>query len=171
MAIKISKNELYWNRSGIICGCICASLQLAVTVVCGNPMYILQRPDISIIMPPMWIYLLLSLTLSFLLGYGGGNIINCARCGKRYSRFERNIYIGGLFFISLIFLNLIRYQLFFKDGRIFTAFIVTLLCAASSAVSAYFWCRVSTLSAIITASFTMWMVYNVILTLTVLFRL
>ncbi len=159
--------DLSLNKLGVLCGAISLLLTFLSQILTGNQSILLLRADLRSLLPPLWLLNLLSLFLSFLLGYAGGSVTEAA--GK-YVGYRQNACFGGLFFLALLFLNLIRHPLFFGCGKPFLSLLATLCAILCAGLAARIWMKVCISAALITGAYVLWLFYLLILNLSVLFH-
>lgn len=158
------------NTISIILASIYTILTLLVRLISGSPFDMLHKFNTSNLLPPIWLFNLCSLFWAFIIVYAAGIIINQVSCGKCRGKMEICSYKGGLFFVSVLFLSLIWYPVFFIAERPFIALIVSLSMAICSALCAFFWSGINRIAALIVAAYTLWSSYIVFINLSVLFQ-
>ena len=164
--MKHSKNNV--NKTAMIFGILGIILCLLTRIFSGSPYNMIHTLDPSDIIPPIWLFNLLSIAWSFLSGYAAGMIVCAVAKGSVRGSRELFAYKGGLFFIAYAFLSLIWYPLFFGEERLFLSFLITLLKVLTAAVCMYFWSYSVTSAALIMAANALWSFYILLVNLSVI---
>jgi tryptophan-rich sensory protein len=119
----------------------------------------IHKLDSAELIPPMWIFNLLWLVWSYLSGSAAGAVICNVSIGRTSGREEIQAYKGGLFFISLLFLNLIWYPILFINESLFLSLVVLLTSVICSILCSAAWQKVNRMPGLIMAAHTIWLVY------------
>jgi len=144
------------------CGIIYASLGLAVRIMSGSPYEALHKIDLDGIMPPLWIFNLISIGIYFLAGFAAGNIIEYIFHIRPDPKTELFAYKGALFFICSLFLSLLWYPAFFVTQSLFVTVITLLLTVITQIGAAYKWSYVKKSASIFLIFSTLWHFYSLI---------
>ena len=151
------------NRSAKICiwfGIILASLGFGFQVALGSPFEMIHLLDGMNLLPPIWLFNLLSAAWLFMVGFGAGNVMNFTSSGQNMGKSEIYAYRGGLFFLSCFFLTTIRHFVMFFSGKLFLALLISILCLMCSLICAFLWSNVRPQSsAVIMFAFSIWQFY------------
>ena len=158
------------DTAALIIGAIYAFLCILTRILSDSPYEALHRLNGCGAIPPMWILNLLSVLWCFLAGFAWGIVWREIRICRVRGAEEIRAYQGGLFFISLIFLSLIWYPLFFICERIFISMLVALGAAICATLASVLWKRVSFLPSLICAAYSFWLFYVFAVNLAVLLK-
>jgi len=163
--------SIFCDRGALLFGIIYAALCISVRILSGSPYGMIHKLDAGGVIPPLWIFNLLSAVWGFLAGFASGIVWSEVRLCRARGESEICAYRGGIFFVALVFLSLIWYPLFFVSERLILSFIIALLAVICSALSALQWRRVSLLSSLVTAAYALWLFYVLAVNLVVLLRI
>lgn len=149
----------------ILGGVLSLVIGLFVRFLVGAPYRMILELNVADLVPPVWLMgLLWSVTL-FTIGAAGGFVLGYRACGT-----EGEKYKGCMYFLLLIFLEMLWYPTFFAAGLVFisTLLAVLILCL-SVAVTACFY-RVTKFAGMILMLHDVWLIYMMILNFAILFR-
>ena len=167
MSVASGKNN---NKISLICGILYASLAVIIRLFIKNPYEVLHRIDTGNIMLPLWIFNIISFAMCFISGYAAGIIIHEILTGKSGGRKEIKAYQGGLLFLTMIFLSLIWYSVFFGNEALFIAFIISLISLCLAIAVTYLWSYTNLKSTLMMVIFSLWMFYIFLLNLFIIFN-
>lgn len=165
----MNKQNIF-NKPPLFSAIISMMICLFVRILSQSPFELIHKLDCNDIIPPIWLFNLLSLIWCFLFGYAAGNIIFCVAHGKSHGIRETRAYQGGLFFVNSFYLSLLWYPVLFGAERIFIALLISLSAVICSAICAYMWKSVSSISSLITAAYTLWSAYIVFILICVILQ-
>ncbi len=163
--------SVFSDKTALIFGIIYAVLCILARVISENPYDMIHKLDSGGVIPPLWIFNLLSTAWCFIAGFASGIVLSEVKLCRARGEQEIRAYQGGLFFISLVFLSLIWYPLFFVSERLFLSFSVSLAAAVCACLCSLLWKRVSCFSSLICAAYSLWLVYVLALNLAVLLKI
>ena len=154
----------------LLYGAVILIVRMIAISVCGAPYDMIHKLNSCGMIPPLWIWNLLSCILSFLAGGGAGCIY--AEIGSRRLAYDRifHAYKGAICFITSFFLSLIHFPLFFICEKLLLSLAVAVICSFCSLCCAYAWARVSKLSSLIMTLHSFWCVYTLFVTLCVFIK-
>lgn len=167
----MGKRELYGrsilNGTSAVCGIISVVVWITVRALAGSPYDLLHKLNAYDVFPPIWLYSLLCLFWSFLVGFGAGILINEALCKRLQGGAELTACKGGLFFLAAFFFSFAHYPLFFTCEALLISLIVVLLSVICSAACAFYWSKVCKTASLILCAFSLWQIYIFFITLSV----
>ena len=102
----MNKQNIF-NKPSLFSAIISMMICLFVRILSQSPFELIHKLDCNDIIPPIWLFNLLSLIWCFLFGYAAGNIIFCVAHGKSHGIRETRAYQGGLFFVNSFYLSLL----------------------------------------------------------------
>ena len=158
------------NKYSLIVGTVQAALCISVRLLSKSPYEVLHRLNASDVLPPIWIFNILSMIWFFVSGLAFGIIIY--RIFMRRNGLSEVIegYKGGLFYIALALLSLIWYPLFFSC-RIAIALAISLICAICAVFCGVIWQRIDRYAALIMLSYSVWLTYILIINASIFIRI
>ncbi len=109
----------------------------------GNPIDMLHKIGGLKIMPPIWIFNLLSLFSFFLIGLSSGWIIDSVILRENIGDRELHAYKGGIFASFTFFSSIIWFPTMMYAERIFISLIISAICTMSSILCSIEWSQVS----------------------------
>ena len=154
--------------ASVTLGIICVILKIISLLISDSPYDMIHKLDKNNIIPSMWIWNLASIFMVFLAGIAAGIIATEVSMGRLDIKKERFAYRGALYFISMIFLSVIHYPLFFSCERILISFlisIITLICATACAV---LWSSVASKATLLMGANAFYCVYVAFINLNIL---
>lgn len=159
------------NKYSLVCGAIGAASYLFTVFICGSPIEFLHQINKSEILPPIWLFMLISGLACFIAGIAAGAVIYATVQKLNIGDYERSAYRGGLFFLSAIFIFLTWYPIFFGGGHIFIATVIAALCIASSLLCTLCWfnCHPA-FASVIMILFSVWTIYIFIANIIIFFN-
>ena len=159
------------NKCSLVCGAICAAGYIFTVSICKSPIDFLHKINKSDILPPIWLFILLSTVFCFILGVAAGGIIYATAARINIGDYERSAYRGGLFFLNAYYLFLIWYPVMFEGEHLFISTVIISLCFISTLICSLYWfnCHPA-FSPIIVILFTCWCVYILISCLIMFFN-
>ena len=140
----------------LIFAIISAVIGLSVIICSGSPYDLIHKIKLDDLLPPIWIWCLSSLILNFLTGYALGCIMSSVASKRLCGEKEIRAYQGIIFFIGSIFLSLAHYPTFFVAEKLVIALILSVVSIMLSLICFILWTKVSFISSIIMATFTLW---------------
>lgn len=143
----------------IIFGMIYLIMSVLVRILSGSPYEVLHKIDTSNIMPPIWIFNLLTFIFCFICGYASGIVVSNIICKKVNGDSELYAYRGGICFVALIFISLMWYPVLFSCEALFISLILSILSFLLSVCTAYLWSCVCKKVTIIMTFFSLWQFY------------
>lgn len=158
------------KKSALICGTVYAVLGFIVRVCSGSPYNTVHILGADAYLPAIWLFNLFCIFWFFVCGIAVGSIFGRMLCGRISSREEVWVYKGCLFFVSLFFMSLIWYPLFFSGERLALSLLIMLLCVVCSAMCALFWKTVSLFSCISMVANSLWLFYILLVNMLVIFQ-
>ena len=151
------------NKYSLVCGAISAASYLFSIIACNSPIEFLHQLKKSEILPPIWLFILISLGACFLAGVAAGAVINATVQKLNIGDYERSAYRGGLFFISAIYAFLTWYPVFFEGGHLLISAVIIALCLSFSLLCVLNWLNCyPAFASIIMILFTSWAIYILI---------
>ena len=165
------KKDIRTNKAGIIVGLLALLIFVTVRMFCSNPYEMIHKLDTANIIPPLWLFDLLSFVWGFMIGYAAGSVIECILHGGASITAEISSYRGGLFFLTTLFLYQIWHSQFFCEERLILAIAIVGISLVTCIACSYFWSSVSKLSALILGAFGLWLFYLFILNVSVLLHI
>lgn len=158
------------KKTALICGAVYAMSGIIVRVCSGSPYNTVHILGADAYLPAIWIFNLFSVFWFFICGVAVGSIFGKMLCGRINGRAEMLVYKGCLFFISLFFLSLMWYPLFFSGIRLALSFLIMFLCVICSAFCALLWRSVSLFSSITMGANSLWLFYILLVNLLIIFQ-
>jgi tryptophan-rich sensory protein len=106
--------------------------------------------------------------MMFLSGMAAGITVNEIKSGKLTLKKEREAYRGGLYFISMFFLSLIHYPLFFACERILISLIISIITVVCATLCAIMWSGISSVACVMMSANAFFSVYIAFINLNIL---
>lgn len=156
------------KRCAIICGSVYAVLGFFVRICTKSPYNTVHILEADAYLPAIWLFNFLCIFWFFVCGIASGSIFGRMLCGRISGREEIFLYRGGLFFVSMFFLSLIWYPLFFGGEAIALSLLIIFLCVICSAMCALSWRGISVFSCIIMIANSLWLFYILLVNLLVI---
>lgn len=154
--------------SALWCGIACAISGFVCVTVFGTPFEMIHILGGMNILPPIWIFNILSTAWFFLIGIAAGAVIHSTVRRFNVGNCEIAAYKGGLFFLTSFFLSLIRYYLFFFSGKLFLSLFLSLIALMCALVCAFIWSKIQPkISYVIMLAFSIWQFYLFFINLSV----
>ena len=166
-----SQCKSIFNKISLLFALASMLLCLFVRLCAGSPFDLIHKLHATQILPPMWLFNLLSLFWSFLAGFGAGIIVSEVSSGRLRGEKEILAYRGGLFFVTLLLLSQFWYPLFFVGERLLLSLLLSLIASLCAVFCAVLWAKPSPPSALVIATYGFWLLYTVFLNLTVLLHI
>ncbi len=165
----MKKNYSVFSIRSIFCGAIAAISCFISRTVFGSPLNMMHMTEGINFLPPIWIFNLLSMFISFMIGMSYGwsvdEIVNGRNAGTR----EIYVYRGALYLSFAFFLFLIWYPLLFCEEKIFLSFCLSVIALICSLICAVEWSKtVPTRASLIIFSNTAWLFYIMFSSLSIL---
>lgn len=154
-------------RAALICGAVSAIICIGVRIMAGSPYDMIHKLDSADLIPPIWIFNLTCIFWSFLSGAAAGMLIQAVNNGRINGREEIFAYRGGLFFISLLYLNLIWYPMLFVSEALFLSLCIALISVICSGVCAFQWYHADKSACLVMSAYTVWLIYVLLINLSV----
>ncbi len=163
------KNRVrFFNGSAIWIGIITATLCFLAQTLLGSPLSSLHILKGSSLLPPIWIFNVLSIAWCFLIGISAGAIINATSLRLNNGEKEIAAYKGGFFFLTFFFLSFLRYYLLFYATRLFLSLIISVIVLICSLLCAFSWHKVKpSMSSAIIILFAIWQFYILFVNLSI----
>ena len=159
------------NKCSLVCGAICAAGYIFTVSICKSPIDFIHKIDKSEILPPIWLFILLSAACCFVLGIAAGAVIFATGAHLNIGDYERSAYRGGLFFLSAYYLFLTWYHVIFGGEHLLISTGIMALCLISAIACALCWLNCyPVFSPLIVISFACWCVYILIACVIMLFN-
>ena len=157
--------------SGIRYGIIACAICVISRILFENPLEMLHIVNGRHLLPPMWLYNVISYILFFLIGFSAGSIADMTSSKINCGRAEVLAYKGGIYFCFCFFSSIIHYHCFFLGQRLFLALLISVVCTICAVVCAVSWrnARPST-SSLIMFFFALWQLYICFVSLSVFLR-
>ena len=159
MSAKATSKSISFSGISLILGVICAFIKLISVVISGSPFEMIHKLDPNGIIPSVWIWNLCGIILYFLAGCAAGIAVNETNSKRLCGTKEASAYKVGLFFISLLFLGILHYPLFFVCERLLISLLVAVISVICSVMCAVLWSKISSFAALIMTSFAFYSVY------------
>ena len=166
----MSKKTSIINGISLVCGIAFAVCAFLCRMITPSPIDMIHKLDGLKVLPPIWIFNLLSVAWCFLMGAAAGVVIKELSEGHLCGRSAISAYQGLVFFLVAFFVSLMWYPAFFGAQVIFISFVMCLAVCISSICCAYNWflAGVKT-AALIMSAYSIWSMYILIINLSVLF--
>ncbi len=158
------------KRCAFICGSVYAILGLLVRICSGSPYNTVHILGADAYLPAIWLFNFFCIFWFFICGIALGSIFGRLLCGRIGGRGEVCLYRGCLFFVSMFFLSLIWYPLFFGGESLALSLLVIFLCVICSALCALSWREVSLFSCIMMIANSLWLFYILLVNLLVIMQ-
>ena len=156
----MQKNDRFCLSRATCYGILCATVGFLPTALFGAPHEMIHILGGSKILPPIWIFNLLSILFCFLAGIAAGAVTDATSRRLNAGKDEISAYRGGLFFLSAFFISLIRYNVLFFLGRLFISLVLSVACLILSFLCSAEWSHTRPKSARgIMALFSIWQFY------------
>lgn len=126
----------------IIYGSIAGVACFISRTMLGSPLNMLHMIGHTGCLPPLWLFNLLSVIASALMGMSAAWVIDCIASGYNNGARAISSYRGSLYLSCAFFLFLIWFPVLFLAGRLFIAFTISILALISSLCCAIEWSRV-----------------------------
>ena len=153
------KNSIL-NGNSLLYGIICAISYIACMAFFGTPLEMIHIIRGINILPPIWLFNLLSVFWFFLIGVAAGAIAGSTGRKLNTGKSEIYSYKGGLFFLICFFTSLIRYYLLFFAGKLFMSLIISIICLVCSFLCTSLWIYANPkISSVIMFLFSIWQIY------------
>ena len=159
--------EMEQSRSAlmILGGVLSLGIGVFVRFLVGAPYRMILELGIAELLPPVWLMALLWSVTLFVIGSAGGFVLGYRTCGA-----EGEKYKGCMFFLLLLFLEMLWYPTFFAVGLVFvSALLSVLILCLSVAVTSCFY-RVTKFAGMLLMLHDVWLVYMLSLNIAILFR-
>lgn len=152
----------------IVCGAMSGGLCFLSRTLFGTPLEMIHLTDNINLLPPFWLFNLLSISACFLMGMSFGWIIDYAIRGYNSGTREVLAYRGALFLSFAFFMFLLWFPVLFYAQRLFISFllsVVSLICSLACAIG---WSRLSPMRAsVVIYADTIWLFYIMLVSLSV----
>lgn len=143
----------------VIFGVIYLIMSIFIRILSDSPYEVLHRIDTANIMPPIWLFNILSFFFCFICGYAAGIVVSDIIKKKVSGENELSAYRGGICFVSLIFITLAWYPVLFSCEALFISLILTIISFLLAVLTAYLWSCISAKVTIIMTFFSLWQFY------------
>lgn len=166
----MSKKTSIFNGISLVCGIIGAVCAFLCRMITPSPLDMIHKLDGLNVLPPIWIFNLLSVVWCFLMGAAAGIVIKDLTDGHLCGRSAISAYQGLVFFLVAFFLGIMWYPTFFAAQAVFISFIMCLVICVSSVCCAINWFSAGIkTAALIMAAYSIWSTYILVINLSVLF--
>lgn len=150
----------FFTRSSLFCALLSLTMSILSRVLFDTPLAMLHTVKGVRLLPPIWVFNIISYAWAFLIGLAAGAIIEKTSLRENNGIEEIHGYKGGIFFVSVLFLNLILYQTFFLFKMLFVSVLISAICMICTLFCATMWRRVRPpLSSFIMFCFATWQFY------------
>lgn len=148
------------NKHSLVCGAACAASYIFTILAYDSPIEFLHQLKKSEMLPPIWLFILISVSVCFLAGIAAGSVIRATVQKLNIGDYERSAYRGGLFFLSGFYLFLTWYPIIFSGGHLFISALIIALCVASAVACVLCWfnCHPA-FASILMMLFSCWVIY------------
>lgn len=158
------------KRCALICGTVYAILGLIVRICSDSPYNTVHTLGVDAYVPPIWLFNFFCIFWFFICGVAVGSIFGRMICRRTNGRQEVCLYRGCLFFVSMFFLSLMWYPLFFGGEALALSLLIIFSCVICSALCALSWREVSLFSFVIMISNSLWLFYILLVNLLVILQ-
>jgi len=158
------------KKTGLICGIVYATIGFIIRLCAPSPLNMIHVMGADVLLPPMWIFNMLSLFWFFISGFAFGIIMGKIFCKRICGQEEILSYRGSLFFIAMFFMSLMWYPLFFCGTKLFFSFIISVCCLICSCMCAFLFKSVHTLSCLAMCTNSLWLFYVSYINLAIMLR-
>ena len=158
------------NKFSLIFGLVQVALCVTARILSKSPYEALYLLNASDILPPIWIFNILSMIWFFVSGLAFGIIIYRIVMRRNVLSEVVEGYNGGLYYVALVLLSLIWYPLFFSC-RIAIALAISLICAICAVFCGVIWQRIDRYAALIILSYSVWLTYILIVNAAIFIRI
>ena len=167
----MSPKKTLFNSIAFVSGTLCSVLTLVIMAVSGSPYEMLHKIYANNAIPPIWIWWLACILVSFLAGYGAGILLENLKSGKLAGDHEHSAYKGLIFYVTFFLLSNSHYPLFFVAERFFISLTITLFSIIAAALCAFFWSKPSPLSTVLISFFILWQIYVAFINVCILIKI
>lgn len=152
------------KKCSIIFGLVYAGIGFAVRICTNNPYAMIHTLGVDEYIPPLWIFNLLCLFWLFISGSAAGRVC-CDLFSSRSGKAQISSYQGLLFFLSLFFLSLLWYPLFFGGLRLSLSLLISVICIICSAGCGICWSATGPYPVVAMLANALWLFYIMIVNL------
>ena len=153
---------------GLFCGCITGAFCLLSRTLFGNPLGTIHLIEKTNLLPPLWIFNLLSVCTCFLVGMSFGWIADHVISGNNAGQRAVCAYRGALYLSVSFFLFVIWFSVLFYGQRFFVSLVLSVVALICSLACAVEWGRlIPTRASLIVYLNTVWLFYIMLLSLSV----
>lgn len=158
------------NGVSLVCGIAGAVFAFICRTLSGSPIDTLHKLSNINVLPPIWIFNLLSVVWYFLISAAAGSVIKNIADGSLCGRSEAAAYRGIAFFLISFFMGLIWYPVFFISQAVFIALVISLVTTLTSVLCAYsYFSAGENAAGVIMAAYSIWTVYIFVINFAVSF--
>lgn len=158
------------KKTAIICGAVYSILGLIVRVCAGSPYNTVHTLGMDAYLPAIWLFNFFCIFWFFICGIAVGSIFGRMLCGRINGREEVYLYRGCLFFVSMFFLSLIWYPMFFGGETLALSLLIIFLCVICSVLSALSWRGASLFSCVLMIANSLWLFYILLVNMLVILQ-
>lgn len=151
--------------STLAVGILSALCYLAVRAFCGNPYRIMLELGISDLIPPVWLFSLLSALVLFTAGCAAGFVLGFRSLGCAAEKYK-----GCMIYVLMAATELFWYPSLFAGGLVLLALLEAVIAAALAVLTTVCFFRVSRLAGIIFILHDIWLVSLVVLAFRIFLR-
>ena len=149
-----------FGRSSVVCALLSLAICIISRILFDSPLEMLHIVKGVRLLPPLWVYNLLSYAWFFLIGLSAGAIIDKTTLRLNNGNNEIFAYRGGIYFVFSFFLSLILYHVFFILRMLFLSTVMSAICMICTFICAVTWHKVRpTTSSFIMFCFGVWNFY------------
>lgn len=160
--LELGKSSLAFT---IVCGVLSAALCVAVGCITEQPYRVILELGIGDLVPPVWLFALFRFLAMFTAGCGIGLIL-----GRRDPACAADKYRVGMFFLLMAAAELCWFPLLFGTCRVFFAVLDSILAVILAIYVTIGSFRISGLSGWIFLLHSVWLIYLLIMSFSVLLR-
>ncbi len=149
-----------FGRSSLLYALLSLAVCIISRILFDSPLEILHIVKGVRLLPPIWVFNLLSYAWFFLIGLSAGAIVNKTSLRLNNGNNEIFAYRGGIYFVFCFFLSLILYHVFFILRLLFLSTVISAICMICTFLCAVMWRNVRpTTSSFIMFCFGVWHFY------------
>ncbi len=165
----MKRNYPLFSLRSLVYGGICALCCFVSRTAFGSPLNMIHLTQSIGVLPPLWLFNVLSIVGCFLMGISFGWIVDEIVRGFNSGLKEICAYRGALFLSFSFFLFLLWFPLLFCAERLFLSFIASVIALISLLICAIEWRKLTPIhaSAVLFID-TVWMFYIMFVSLSIL---
>ena len=148
------------GKGALWCGVISTAVCIISRTFFDSPLEMIHIVKGIHLLPPIWLYNLISYLWFFLIGIAAGAVIDHTYRSLNSGIVAINAYRGGMFFLSCFFCSIILYHVFFISQMLLLSLIVSICGVMCSVICAVNWKSVHPPSScIIMTLYSFWQFY------------